>query len=198
MQSAIFLVIWPRFEKHPLFELKALWIKWKFWTVSSDSKAAGSHIENIKQQIMTEKPDDPSAELLSLLVPGKCVYSMLGVERKWSTHYDSLNPWHIFLWEQMLLQPFKVITGPMNVILPRPRLLQSAIDKVENIHTLLVICCNYSDLQVGLIQTATSCLTFWDTIRKVSVSPSFTTSATVMLWPWTLRADLTSFTSSWD
>lgn len=41
-------------------------------------------------------------------------------------------------------------------------------------------------------------LTFWDTIRKVSMSPSFSTSVTLMLWPWTLRVDSPSLTSSWD
>lgn len=40
--------------------------------------------------------------------------------------------------------------------------------------------------------------TFSDTIRKVSVSPSFSTSVTFTLWPWTLREEPTSFTSSWN
>lgn len=43
---------------------------------------------------------------------------------KRSTDYDSLNARDFFLWEQMLLQPFKVIVGPMNVVLPRPSQLQ--------------------------------------------------------------------------
>lgn len=41
-------------------------------------------------------------------------------------------------------------------------------------------------------------LTFSDTIRKVSISPSFRTSVTFTLWPWTLREEPTSFTSSWN
>lgn len=40
-------------------------------------------------------------------------------------------------------------------------------------------------------------LTFWDTIRKVSMSSSFSTSVILMLWPWTLRVDSPSLTSSY-
>lgn len=45
---------------------------------------------------------------------------------KLSTDYDSLNPGHIILREQVLLQPFKVIIGPVHVVFPRPRQLEQA------------------------------------------------------------------------
>lgn len=41
-------------------------------------------------------------------------------------------------------------------------------------------------------------LTFGDTIRKASVSPSFSTSVILMSRPMTLRVGAASFTSSWD
>lgn len=39
------------------------------------------------------------------------------------TYYDSLNPGHVLLGEQVLLQPLKVIVGPVHMVLPCPRQL---------------------------------------------------------------------------
>lgn len=44
--------------------------------------------------------------------------------RNKSTDYDSLNPGHILLREKVLLQPLKIIIGPVHMVLPRPRQLE--------------------------------------------------------------------------
>lgn len=115
---------------------------------------------------------------------------------KWSTDYNSLNAGFFFLWEQMLLQPFKVIVGAVNVVLPRSSQLQMQQSRQ---HGCLVTRQLFNP-QIRLASGSRQlfCLTFSDTIRKVSTSPSFTTSVTFTLWPWTLRADPTAFTSSWN
>lgn len=41
-----------------------------------------------------------------------------------STDYDSLYPWHILLREQVLLQPFKILIGPVHMVLPCTRELE--------------------------------------------------------------------------
>lgn len=60
----------------------------------------------------------------SALVFPDCSHHSGGLWMKWSTDYDSLNARFFFLWEQMLLQPFKVIVGAVNVVLPRSSQLQ--------------------------------------------------------------------------
>lgn len=123
-----------------------------------------------------------------------CSCNFNGVWMKWSTDYDSLDAGNFFLWEQMLLKPFKVIVRPVNVVLPRTSQLQT---QQTAQHGWLET--RYLTLKEDLLLAADHCfLTFSDTIRKVSTSPSFTTSVTFTLWPWTLRADPTAFTSSWN
>lgn len=117
---------------------------------------------------------------------------------KWSTDYDSLNARDFFLWEQMLLQPFKVIEGPMNVVLPRPSQLQRKRRR-GRVHMPVLWPIYCLTLMRDLIFIADDTFfTFSDTIRKVSISPSFRTSVTFTLWPWTLREEPASFTSSWN
>lgn len=60
----------------------------------------------------------------SALVFPDCSHNSGGLWMKWSTDYDSLDAGLFFLWEQMLLQPFEVIVGAVNVVLPRSSQLQ--------------------------------------------------------------------------
>lgn len=118
---------------------------------------------------------------------------------KRSTDYDSLNARDFFLWEQMLLQPFKVIVGPMNVVLPRPSQLQRKRHRGRlHMPVLWPIYCLTLIWDFIFWSRWHFFFTFSDTIRKVSISPSFRTSVTFTLWPWTLREEPTSFTSSWN
>lgn len=61
---------------------------------------------------MTKQPTDSSPDVLDLCRVLK------------GTDYDPLDPRHILLGEQVLLQPFKVLIGPIHMVFPRPRQLE--------------------------------------------------------------------------
>lgn len=48
---------------------------------------------------------------------------------KYRTDYDSLYPGNILLCKQVLLQPFKIIIGPVHMVLSCPRQLEHTRDK---------------------------------------------------------------------
>lgn len=102
------------------------------------------------------------------------------------SYYDSLYSRNILLGEEVLLQPFKVFISPIHMKLSCSRQLQQPVERESNAHSE-----NKSSLkQINVFRT------FWDTIIKVSESPSCSTSVTLMLWTWTLKNEDASFTSS--